>query len=173
MKDTELRGIVLKKYYDLRRSGGYVQACDLKISLPDVTETDLCNIGDQLGEHGLLDWNSVQDEMGKTVDGAGRISAKGVDVIESDGAGSPLKMTLPSVTQNIHINGSQNIQIGNGNTQTIVTSIESLISRIDQSKAPEAEKKEIKGRLREFLEHPLLGAILGGMAGVLVDSLRK
>lgn len=173
MKDTELRGIVLKKFYDLRKKGGYAQVHDLGVSLPEVTETDLCNVCDQLGEHDLIEWKPVQDNMGKTIDGAGKIVARGVDVIESDGQGSPLKMTLPSVTQNIQIHGSQNIQIGNQNTQTITSSMESLISMISQSKATDAEKAEVKGKLQAFLEHPLLGAILGGMAGVLIDSLRK
>lgn len=61
-------------------------------------------------------------------------------------------------------------QIGNHNTQNIENVFTSIIEQIDKSDAPEAEKREIKGRLKSFLEHPLTGTLIG-MAPEAIKSL--
>ncbi|MDR6742023.1 hypothetical protein RJO15_21070 [Herbaspirillum huttiense F1] len=58
-------------------------------------------------------------------------------------------------------------QVGNGNVQNIETVFNQLVQKIDESSASEDEKKEAKGRLTEFLRHPLVASILGGLAGSL------
>jgi hypothetical protein len=61
MKDGELRGIVLEKFYELRNQ----QPSMLNVLLlPDIVSLDpnpnrLLNIYDQLGEHGLIHWKSL------------------------------------------------------------------------------------------------------------------
>ena len=65
---------------------------------------------------------------------------------------------------NIHIgtlNANGATQIGNYNTQQIENVFTSIIEQIEKSNAPEAEKQEIKSRLKAFLEHPLAGTIVG------------
>lgn len=76
------------------------------------------------------------------------------------------------VTNNITINNSQGFQIGDHNVQHIVDGFKTLISQIDNSNASPAEKKEAKGRLASFLEHPLTVGILGGAAGGLTGLLK-
>lgn len=58
-------------------------------------------------------------------------------------------------------------QVGNGNVQNIHNVFNQLIKEIDQSSATDEEKTEAKSRLTKFLEHPLVGSIVGGLAGSL------
>ncbi|EKT4448945.1 hypothetical protein NPS49_07135 [Pseudomonas putida] len=58
-------------------------------------------------------------------------------------------------------------QVGNYNVQNIHNVFNQLLQKIDESEATEEEKAEAKGRLSSFLEHPLVGAIVGGLAGSL------
>ncbi|OYT82130.1 MAG: hypothetical protein CFE50_16060 [Pseudomonas sp. PGPPP4] len=58
-------------------------------------------------------------------------------------------------------------QVGHYNVQNIHNVFNDLIARIDKSEATDEEKAEAKGRLSSFLKHPLVGAIVGGLAGSL------
>lgn len=58
-------------------------------------------------------------------------------------------------------------QVGNGNTQNIHNVFNQLLQQIEASSASEEEKQEAKSRLAKFLEHPLVGSIVGGLAGSL------
>jgi|SRR5450830_244082 len=58
-------------------------------------------------------------------------------------------------------------QVGNGNVQNISNVFNQLLQKIDESDATDEEKKEAKSRLSKFLEHPLVGSIVGGLAGSL------
>lgn len=58
-------------------------------------------------------------------------------------------------------------QVGNGNVQNIHNVFNQLLQKIDASDAADEDKKEAKSRLSKFLEHPLVGSIVGGLAGSL------
>lgn len=164
MTDNELRGIILKWFYEHRREGMIVPK--LENINPPILHDDLYRICDQLFEHNLLDWKPLSSSRSgtvKTIYGAGKISAYGVDVVESDGKSSPIAINF----QNIAITQSQGVQIGNQNIQSISFTIEQLILGIDNSTAQEQDKKEAKSRLKSFLEHPLVISILGNLAGKL------
>ena len=44
------------------------------------------------------------------------------------------------------------------------------VQRIESSDAPLHERAEAKSRLAAFLTHPLVGSVLGGVAGGLVSG---
>jgi hypothetical protein len=164
MTDTELRGIILRWFYEHRREGIAVPKPDY--FNPPIIHDDLYRVCDQLAEHRLLDWNphfSSRSGSRKTDYGSGKISASGIDVVESGGRSSPIAINF----QNISITQSQGVQIGNQNIQSISTTIEQLVSGIDSLTAPEQDKKEAKSRLKAFLEHPLVVSIIGNLAGKL------
>jgi len=77
---------------------------------------------------------------------------------------------VPSCTM-INISQSQGIQIGNGNIQNIVTSIEVLTKAIDSADVSEDQKKDAKAKLKAFLSHPLTISVLGGAASKLIGGL--
>lgn len=79
--DNQVRGVVLKKAYEKRREGLFQWTTeDFADSPIDFDEVDLFRACDQLGEHGLLDWEGIPSG-GRTVGGVAKISTFGVDVI--------------------------------------------------------------------------------------------
>lgn len=58
-------------------------------------------------------------------------------------------------------------QVGNGNVQNIHNVFHQIVKEINDSSATDEDKAEAKGRLAKFLEHPLVGSIVGGVAGSL------
>lgn len=58
-------------------------------------------------------------------------------------------------------------QVGNGNVQNIHNVFNQILQKIDEADATTEEKAEAKSRLAKFLEHPLVGSVVGGLAGSL------
>ena len=75
-------------------------------------------------------------------------------------------------TTNVNISHSQGFQVGDHNVQQIVASLHTLISQIDAADAPPQEKRDAKNRLRDFLAHPLVSAVIGGASGGLTEILK-
>ena len=80
------------------------------------------------------------------------------------------EMTSPKHTT-ININNSTGIQVGDHNVLNIGNAINELIQKIESSDADFKDKVEAKSRLAAFLSHPLVGSILGGVAGSLPGML--
>lgn len=168
MKDNELRGLILRKYYDKRREGWFQWSDEDFKDLPDTVEfdaVDLFRVCDQLGEHGLIEWNGVQGGGGQTIGGAGKISAYGVDVIEGH-AKSPISVVFDQ-SRYISVSESSNVQIGDSNIQDVAVYLEKLITAIDDSSGTSAQKEEAKSLLKKFLEHPLVVSIAKGLASTI------
>jgi|SRR5690625_205406 len=70
---------------------------------------------------------------------------------------------LEQAVQNININNAQGIQVGSNNIQNITNTFYALIKKIESADASPEDKKEAKFLLREFLAHPLVVAITGGV----------
>ena len=64
-----------------------------------------------------------------------------------------------------HISGQVNVAGESIRTTALHLSLGEVIAKIDSSSATPAEKTEAKSRLTEFLAHPLVAAIVGGIAG--------
>lgn len=112
MKDGELRGIVLEKFYELRNQPTMINVPALPeiISLePNVVRR--VNICEQLGQNGLIHWTSTNSMS--TVGGMGKITARGVDVVEGT-ARAPITVTLHD--HRISVSQSSHVQIGDSNT---------------------------------------------------------
>lgn len=168
MKDNELRAVVLQKYYDLRNLGRF-QWCEVEFDgqFPIKTFGELARICQQLADHGLVDWRPTLGAEGKPVGGIGEITAFGVDVIEGS-APAPISINLDQ--RHIHIAGSSNIQIGNANVQGVAVHVEQILKAIEESHASATDKAEAKTKFSEFLKHPAVTAILGGLASSVKPS---
>lgn len=79
--------------------------------------------------------------------------------------GGQSNMQKPNQTINIH--GAQSVQVGDHNTQNIVTSFEVLVKKIESSDLPPAQKEEAKSILRKLLEHPAVVSVIGAAAGAV------
>jgi hypothetical protein len=62
-------------------------------------------------------------------------------------------------------------QIGDYNTQNVGGVFEHIITKIDETEAPEKEKEKAKGLLRKALEHPITSAVIGASVGTLITKL--
>ena len=165
MKDNEIRGFVLRHYYE-KRYEDYSQWSDEDIQKigNGLTEKIVFAICGQLSDHNLIYWKPLKTMAG-TVNGTGKITAYGVDVIEGE-VKAPISITL-SQGHNITITGSSNVQIGDSNSQSVSIEISNLLNAINNSTAKEEEKEEAKSLLQSFLSHPLVSAIVGGLVSTI------
>ncbi|MCX6900394.1 MAG: hypothetical protein NT105_17075 [Verrucomicrobia bacterium] len=154
MKDNELRAIILQKHYDQRKAplgeDVFLQPSDFDFP---ISHPEIFRICSQLAEHGLIKMQG--DCTGYHC--WGTITAYGIDVVESNGAGSTLQINF----QHVEVRNSTHVQIGDQNVQTVEGSIQTIISALDASMASEAEKQHAKSLLKEFLKLPLVASIAG------------
>lgn len=179
--DSDLRGIVLSKFYEKRRENrvfSWDQNMVNELVLPEgCTADDIMRICDQLGEHGLINWTPTKDRRGATSNGFGKISAHGVDVIEGN-AQSPISIHVAHLDQSTHyaISNSSNNQIGNGNVQgngNVLSSnitVREIAEGIEKVSANPGEKAEATGLLQNLLRHPLVAAITGAAVSTALKS---
>jgi hypothetical protein len=157
MKDIQLRGIILAKYYERRRGTFFLpNEADFNnlISIDNILA-----ISDQLGQHRLIEWKSIK-ALGGMVTGMGKISAYGIAFVEGE-ATPDIKVEFVQ-NKSITITGSSNVIVGNQNHVTINQHISELANAIEKSSGTTEQKEEAKGFLRQFIEHPLVSAIAGG-----------
>lgn len=162
MTDIQLRGVILRKLYEQRGDHNY--QLDAGDFTPKITKKELIRICEQLLQHRLVDAKIIPMLSGEMLMPVCKISARGVDVVET-GTSPDLTIDLMS-SQQINITGSHNI-IGNNNQQTVQNSVQELVSVINSSIATPEEKAEAKGLLKKFLEHPLLSSVVGGAMNLL------
>ena len=158
MTDNQLRGIILKKFYERRRTQ------NIRLLSSDfsnlVGEKDIVFICNQLAENGLIHWYPIITDDEGLVDGMGHISASGVDVVENGGVGAPIKISFDQSTH-VSVHSSSGVQIGDSNKQGDSISLNQLVEAIDKSSASPQDKKDAKTKLAAFLKHPLVSTILG------------
>ena len=172
MKDSELRGLVLRGLYDERRRGTLHLSPDNPFLVESLTLDETLRICDQLVQHGLADGKltrNLSTGYGSYDYGMVKITAQGVDVVEGNSK-SDIKIEFMQ-TNNINVSNSSGVVIGDGNSQTIVTQLEALVREIDKSSASDDDKAAAKTQLRKVLEHPVVGAILGATAQILLTKL--
>lgn len=163
MKDTEIRGLLLEKYYEKRRLPDEVQLTPLDFAV-ELTEEEIGSVSAQLGEHGLIEWLDATPLDGPPC-GFGRITAKGIDVVEGSTT-PPIAVHIHDHTRAINVHGSTNVVVGDGNIQNVSSSVQALLNAIDESAGTADQKAEAKSQLKKFLEHPLVAALAGGAIGL-------
>jgi len=107
----------------------------------------------------LIDWKG---SLGPGIDGAGRITSRGIDVIEGN-APPPIAITIES--RQISVHGSSNVQIGAGNAQGITIRADKVIAAINDSQATVEEKEKARSAVQSILSSPLLTKIFGWVTG--------
>lgn len=162
MKDTQLRGIILAKYYERRRGQMFMPKPD--DFDPPIPIVDILGISDQLGQHGLIEWKALKYISG-IADGQGKISAFGIDVVEGE-ATPDIKVEFVQ-NKSVNITGSSNVVVGDHNQLTVTQHIAELARVIDNSSGTPEQKAEAKSIIRRLAEHPLVAAIAGGAVGLL------
>ncbi len=152
MTDAELRGLVLKRFYDLRHQQNYIQLNAI-VSIDIEEPLRVANICKQLDQHGLIEWRAVESWDRSNLCGIGEITAHGVDVIEGT-ASSQIAVTVHD--HRISVRESSYVQIGNSNTQHVSVDVEKLISAVDHSDASAGEKQEAQSLLEKLAGNRLI-----------------
>jgi len=73
--------------------------------------------------------------------------------------------SVSNITFNGPVTGNINVAGHSINAQTMSLSLADLLTRIDASTVAAPEKEAAKSKLAEFLSHPVVAAIVGGLAG--------
>jgi hypothetical protein len=157
MTDSELRGLLLEKYYQRRKErliGLVPSDFDGKLNARDIQ-----SIAGQLADHGLIHWrpNRGQDGVGG---GMGAITPAGVDVVESKAA-APV---------DIHWSQDRGPQLPLQTKPGVAAAIERLLQAIEHSGASLADQQAAIALLHAFQQHPLLRSMLQGEAAGLNPS---
>ena len=176
--DTALRGIILKKYYDKRKEGGFQwKNEDFTDTKEEFDEGDLYRICDQLSDHGLIDWKALPGRQGQTIGGFGKINANGVDVIEGN-VEPPIAIKVDQ-SNTFSVHAPSNFQVGSHNTQlagnniSLDVSLGQIGNSISNSAASPAEKAEAKSVIARAFEHPAVKTVLGTAVESAVNAILK
>jgi hypothetical protein len=147
MTDSQLRGLLLEKYYQRRKErliGLVPSDFDGKLN-----ERQIQNIAGQLADHGLIHWrpNRGHDGIGG---GMGAITPAGVDVVES-------KVAAPV---DIHWSQDRGPQLPAAAKAGVASAIAQLLQAIEHSGASLADRQAAIALLQAFQQHPLLCSLL-------------
>jgi hypothetical protein len=165
MKDSERRRIILQDLYDARAHPRVVLEPDGKA--PYDTTDEIRRIVMGLAEKRLV--NFTGQVAGQI---QADITAAGVDLVDADFAHPPVAFA-PVTNFNTTIHSGSGIQVGTQNEMVIRNVVEAFVQAIDQSSATSEQKKEAKGVLSQFLEHPAITSIVGGLARAAGSAFLK
>jgi hypothetical protein len=160
VKDSDVRGLVLQKLYELRHEEDLIPLPDnFELSGLDMSKPSnlkmVGNIAKHLDDMGLIKFSQHMGHDYRS--GYGAISAYGVDVVEGNQA-PPISITVDS---SVNVHGSQGVQIGGqGNVQTVTLDVEKLINAVDGGHGTMQEKAEAKSLLKKLTENPIVKGAL-------------
>jgi hypothetical protein len=175
VKDSELRGIVLKFLYENRRTNfiafGPIQGA---AAVPgEIDLKDWLRACKQLANYGLIDWKPLDDHTGEgTLGAVVQINGFGTAVVEEDEP-APIPVVIDQ-RQYIQVTGSQGVQIAGAHSQqnqTITDAFERVVTALDNAQVSEAEKEKARSLLVKLLESKAVTAILGPIAGTLIKHI--
>jgi hypothetical protein len=96
MRDSELRGRLLKRFYDSRHNAeGWVPTSDMELAGEGVLDRQIIGgICRQLADAGLIKWKPLTGAQGGLIVGMAQITGLGIDVIDGK-MHSPIAIDLP------------------------------------------------------------------------------
>jgi hypothetical protein len=99
MKDAELRGKMLKVFYDRRHNAqGWVPTSEMEFSSEEMVDRKVVGtVGRQLADGGLIRWKPLMGSQEGFVLAMAQITALGVDVVEGT-TQSPINIVFQNAT---------------------------------------------------------------------------
>jgi hypothetical protein len=170
--DRELCALLLTYFYK-RRKEPVTKIESPSAIMPDGSDSEFHRIAVQLVDYGLLTGEAC---MVSRASGGyekqyryAKISSAGVRAVE-DRRSDRGTLDFSRVQNFVTVyNPTGPVQIGNHNV-AVVQAIDLLIEQVEKSSAPEADKAEAKSRIHRMLEHPLVSAVVGAVAGGVVNA---
>jgi len=164
MKESEARGLILKRLYDARdttRSVSFSTFADLKINrITLVNRFTLAKLLQQLADQDFISWNYIRTRTGD-VDGVAHIKAKGVHAVEyPETADSSIVFE-----RSVSARDLRDMQVGDFNVQGVT--IDNQIDEPQKEHLPRtakpspAEFAALGGDIEGDRVHTLLRALFG------------
>lgn len=163
MRDVELRGAILQRFYDFRYRG-ILQLTDIVAEMRPVAPLLAAGINEQLAKAGLVGWKTSKTTAG--VGGIGRITPLGVAVVEGHRE-PPISLLLPG--RGI-VGGRVGLRKGGLPVSATPMLLNKALAAIDQTSSPLAEKAAAKTLIRELAASPLAWSALGAAFGAGPDE---
>jgi len=149
MRDDELRGAILQRFYDYRHRSSILQLTDIASVFPSEPRR-VAYICEQLALSGLIEWKTSKS-IG-AVGGIGKITAAGVGVIEGN---RPASITLQSAPTRA---GAATAPAARGH-------VDKALEAVDTASASDGEKRAAKTLIRQLGANPLAWSVLVAMFG--------
>jgi hypothetical protein len=144
MRDDELRGAILQRFYDYRHRG-ILQLADILAAVHPAEPLLVARVSEQLAQAGLIEWKTSRSMA--AVGGIGRITSVGVDVIEGH--------REPAIRLALHDRGvpggaSAPTPTAKGPSATKSDQVDKALAAIDMNGSPPAEKAAAKVLIRQL-----------------------
>ncbi len=158
MKDSEVRGIILQRLYDIRHSNNGMIDIPDGLAIMNIAPMVLGNCAAQLDEQRLIKFRQYMGRGYRA--GHGSITAFGVDVVEGN-VRPPIAVTIDS---SVNVSSSQGVQIGGlGNVQNVTLDVEKMINMVDSADGTVIEKEEAKSLLKKLSENKIVQGVLAAV----------
>lgn len=167
MRDVELRGAILQRFYDYRHRG-ILQLTDIVAAVRGTEALLAASISEQLAKAGLVEWKTSKTMTG--VGGIGRITAEGVAVIE--GHREPL-ITLSLHGRGVVGGARASLRMVGPLASANPALLDKALAAIDQTSSPLADKAAAKTLIRELGANPLAWSALRAMFGASFDEAAR
>ncbi len=164
MKDSVVRGRLLRLLYERRREGSIpFGRAEQAIPPPGgINRRDWLRAVAQLSEHRLIDWTPLEDQSGMgLLSGFAKINDFGIKVLEA-GVAPPIRISIDK-SRRTTVPRQQQAPIARGTPQQqmITEAVEKVITAINQADVSEQEKNEAKSLLQKLLGSKAAGSVLG------------
>ena len=163
MRDVELRGAILQRFYDYRYRG-ILQLTDIVEAVGPIEALLAASINEQLAKAGLIEWKTSKTMAG--VGGIGRINALGVAVVEGHRE-PPIPLLLHGRVVGATRGGVRKTGAPTSATPLV---LDKALAAIDQANSPQEEKAAAKLLIRQLGANPLAWSALGALFGASQDE---
>ena len=155
MRDDELRGAILQRFYD-HRHRGLLQLADILAAVYPAEPLLVASVSERLAQAGLIEWKTSRSMA--AVGGLGRITPVGVDVVEGHREPS-IRLALRD--RGVLGGAAVAAPTGAGPSGTRSAQVDRALAAIDKISSPASEKAAAKALIRQLAGDPLAWGALG------------
>lgn len=156
MRDDELGGAVLQRFYDYRHRG-VMQLPDIVVAAPSAEPLLVASVSERLAQAGLIEWKTSKSMA--AVGGVGRITARGVDVVEGHRE-PPMRLVLRDRGA---VGGAARASEVTG--AAVPAQVEQALAAIDRTASPPGDKMAAKKLILQLAANTLAWSALGTLFG--------
>lgn len=159
MRDDELGGAILQRFYDYRHRG-VLQLTDIVMAARSAEPSLLVSVCERLAQAGLIEWKTTRSMA--MIGGLGRITALGVDVVEGHGEPS-IRLVLRD--RGVVGGAMPAARAAELTGVAIPARVEQALAVIDKAASPHDEKTVAKKLILQLAANALAWSAVGTLFG--------